>query len=292
MLIFQKHIILNRWLLSIVLAFHSFFICAQLADSGQSGLNIEIFSFVVSSDIVYRAVDQFKTTEGKQSFVEGWTLNSGLDSMQKEISELRLNYNSATELDERDIIANKLLQLEYESIGLKNKVDLMFNKSREAELEFWNNVPVSEKNELLNENRSTGNLMVEAFDQEDIVSDIELINDENVIEIEENVPEPELPSPVVSHNLVVYKVQIGAYSRGLPDYIDRLYKKLSVLRRIDTYTNDRGVTVYTVGELSNFDDAVRLQNQIRQEGVQDAFVVAFLDGKRITIKEAREISEK
>ena len=92
-------------------------------------------------------------------------------------------------------------------------------------------------------------------------------------------------------NKIVYRIQIGSFSKGLPEYIDRLYKKLAVLRRIDHYTDEKGITVYTIGEVSNLDDALKLQAQIRQEGVKDAFVVAYNNGKRITLKEARELTK-
>jgi hypothetical protein len=116
-------------------------------------------------------------------------------------------------------------------------------------------------------------------------ADTVLIVENNDNEYVESVEEP------VVIEQVTYKVQIGAYSKGLPDYIDRLYKKLSVLRRIDHYTDERGIVVYTVGELTSFDDAVKLQNQIRQEGVNDAFVVAYLNNKRISLNEARKLSD-
>jgi cell division protein FtsN len=92
-------------------------------------------------------------------------------------------------------------------------------------------------------------------------------------------------------NNIKYKVQIGAYSKALPAYVERMYNKLSVLRKIDHYTDDNGIVVYTVGNVDNFDDAVQLQKQIRQEGIKDAFVVAYNNGKRITLSEAREIQK-
>ena len=52
---------------------------------------------------------------------------------------------------------------------------------------------------------------------------------------------------------------------------------------------DKGVVVYTTGNLSTYEDAVKMQNQVRQEGVEDAFVVPYFNGKRITLKEAKEI---
>jgi hypothetical protein len=70
-----------------------------------------------------------------------------------------------------------------------------------------------------------------------------------------------------------------------------LYKKLSLIRKIDNYTDEKGVIVYTTGNLTNLDDAVKLQKQVRQEGIQDAFVIAFYNGKRITLEQAKEIEK-
>ena len=91
---------------------------------------------------------------------------------------------------------------------------------------------------------------------------------------------------------LIYKIQIGAYSKGLPAYVERLFKKLSVIRKIDHYTDENGVTVYTTGNLTNLDDALKLQEQVRQEGVEDAFVVPYFNGKRITLKQAKEIAKE
>jgi hypothetical protein len=65
-----------------------------------------------------------------------------------------------------------------------------------------------------------------------------------------------------------------------------------VIRRIDEYTDAKGVTVYTVGELKSYEDALQMQSQVRMEGVKDAVVAAYLNGKRIPVNEARKISEQ
>ena len=65
--------------------------------------------------------------------------------------------------------------------------------------------------------------------------------------------------------------------------------KLSYIRKIENYTDEKGVVVYTTGNLLNYDDALKMQNQVRQEGVKDAFVVPYYNGKRITLSEAKEI---
>jgi hypothetical protein len=89
---------------------------------------------------------------------------------------------------------------------------------------------------------------------------------------------------------LIYKIQLGAYSRGLPAYVKRLFDKLSYIRKIENYTDENGIVVYTTGNLTNYDDAVKMQEQVRREGIEDAYVVPYFNGKRITLNEAKEIT--
>jgi hypothetical protein len=58
-----------------------------------------------------------------------------------------------------------------------------------------------------------------------------------------------------------------------------LYKKLSLIRKIDNYTDEKGVVVYTTGSLTNLDDAVKLQKQVRQEAYKMPLLLRFLTKK-------------
>ena len=49
---------------------------------------------------------------------------------------------------------------------------------------------------------------------------------------------------------------------------------------------------YTTGEVQELDDAVTLQENVRKKGFKDAFVIGFYNGKKISYKEAFEISKK
>lgn len=200
------------------------------------------------------------------------------DSLRKLYSHTTVNRNS---------ISENILALEQETYLLKNKANLTFNKARELEQAYWDNA---------------GAIEIETFLQEIVDLKTELDRNQEKTEEPENIlanigPEILIPeNPLEIRNpakketdKIRFKIQIGAYSRSLPDYVDRLYKKLSLIRVIDNYTDDRGVTVYTTGNLTNFEDAVRMQAQVRQEGVKDAFVVAYKNGKRIKLSEAKEI---
>jgi len=88
---------------------------------------------------------------------------------------------------------------------------------------------------------------------------------------------------------LTYKIQIGAYSRGLPLSTKKLFDKLSLIRKIENYTDENGVVVYTTGNLTKFDNALQLLKQVQQEGVEDAIIAAYYKGKRIPLTEAKEL---
>ena len=44
--------------------------------------------------------------------------------------------------------------------------------------------------------------------------------------------------------------------------------------------------------LKNKNDAIRLQTKIREMGHKDAFVIAFYENKKISLKEASDLEKK
>lgn len=251
------------------------------------------FDFTLSPKIRYQTIRQFKTASGQHHFIEGWMNREKLANNLKTLENLRKEYQKTANQEEQEEIANELIGLEQENFELKPLADKHYWQAREAELSFWESAPAETLKDLKAENDSIENSRKQ---QETVfISEAELINQTETEPTDTTAlhPDPESKPAEIEEEKdeLIYRIQIGAFSKGLPEYIDRLYKKLSVLRRIDSYTDDRGVVVYTVGELRNFDDAVKLQEQIRQEGVKDAFVVAYHNGKRITLKEAREITK-
>lgn len=261
-------------------------------------LSENLIEFIVARDIVYRTVDQFKTNDGKKWYIEGWQNSQQLKNTQQLINHLREEYRLAKTTREQEEIANKLLPLEPLSLQLKQASDNYFFKAREAEIAVWDEASPEDKEKLEEENQKIitqlpndkSEIIDELNEQEESTLELEPFDDEDVIVDIDTIKAP-LPTPNEPQDKLVYRIQIGAFSKGLPDYIDRLYKKLAVLRKIDNHTDERGVVVYTVGELNNFSDAVKLQGQIRQEGIKDAFAVAYLNGKRITLNEARELEK-
>ncbi len=71
-----------------------------------------------------------------------------------------------------------------------------------------------------------------------------------------------------------------------------VFSKISVIRKVENYTDEKGVVVYTTGNLISYEDAVIMQKQVQQEGIKDAIIAAYLNGKRITLEQAKEIEKE
>ncbi|MEM9672108.1 MAG: hypothetical protein AAF992_05905, partial [Bacteroidota bacterium] len=49
---------------------------------------------------------------------------------------------------------------------------------------------------------------------------------------------------------------------------------------------------YTLGKFRDLEKALAFQKDVQQMGIQDAFVVAKVDGERVTVKEAQREAER
>lgn len=104
-------------------------------------------------------------------------------------------------------------------------------------------------------------------------------------------PKTEKPAPTLSVEYVqgvkaVYKLQIFTSSQKIDDPSDPRFKGL----KCDYYEED-GVFKYTHGANSNLGLMLKLKAEIKGKFPQ-AFMVAFYQGKKITLQEAKEINSR
>lgn len=252
----------------------------------------ETIDFVVNSEITYIYISQFKTEDGKLLFKQGNAKQKELDGALLRAEELRERYKNAKTNEEKKLLGQDILALENETYSLKREATQFLVQAKNIEYGYWQNADLKEidefKQELVriqemeeNENISETDNYNNSDSTTYINPDILLGNGRFVAPIEEKTEKD-----------LIYKIQIGAYSRGLPTYVKKLFDKLSLIRKIENYTDENGVVVYTTGNLNNLEDALTMQNQVRQEGVEDAFVVPYFKGKRISLKDAKELEGK
>ncbi len=88
---------------------------------------------------------------------------------------------------------------------------------------------------------------------------------------------------------VNFCVQIAAFQRMLPiSYFKETYHLSSTINA----EQNNGLNKYTIGAFNSYQEAHDSRNQIRNNGISDAFVVAHNNGKRITVQEALMITSQ
>jgi tetratricopeptide (TPR) repeat protein len=261
-----------------------------------TGLDEATINFILTSEIFYTRLFQFRTYSGKENFINGWNSSDSLNKLAFETDSLRKEYSNSISSEIKTQISDRVVDLESRILKAKLQSDEYYVKSGEQELSYWKQAPEEEKWKLKAENDSIKSEAVkktlalslkEKFEEiapDTITTDTTSVDSTNIqTVIPANKP--------VNNVVIVFKVQIGAYNTELPESAKKLYKKISMLRKIDQFTDERKYTIYTIGELTNVKDAIKLQEQIRQESVKDAFVIAIKDGKRISLNEALEFTK-
>lgn len=81
---------------------------------------------------------------------------------------------------------------------------------------------------------------------------------------------------------VDYRVQIGAFKEEVPDDIMRIYLQFDNIKE-----NIQGeLTIFTIGTFNNYEITKAYCDNIKENGVPDAFVVAFNQNRKISLEEA------
>jgi len=84
---------------------------------------------------------------------------------------------------------------------------------------------------------------------------------------------------------VVYKIQVGAFSKPLPE---NAFKGLTPLSGEKL---ENGVTKYYVGLFRRFTDADEALRKVHEYGFKDAYIVAFYNRKTIQPERARQLEK-
>jgi hypothetical protein len=107
------------------------------------------------------------------------------------------------------------------------------------------------------------------------------------------VNEPKINTPPPSNNVavnIVYKVQLGAFRKDVPVEIMNKYLTIADKGIANFKTGD--LTIYTVGSYNDATAAENVKSEVIAKGITDAFVIAFNNGEKISLEEAKKLSVK
>ena len=110
-------------------------------------------------------------------------------------------------------------------------------------------------------------------------------NNKPVVKTNESKTNTAVPQKEVSMDKPVFKLQIFASSSKLAPG-DKRFKGEKA-----QYYTENGVYKYTIGESNSYEEIQQIKKNL-SEKFKEAFVVAFLNGKKINTQEAAKISQK
>lgn len=240
-------------------------------------------NFQVNSEISYFSFSHFVQSESKKTFYTAWQKQKEFNKLSAQTDSLRKSYADSSN-DQKEKISTLILKAEQHLMSLNEEIPVLYEKVRNEENQYWQSASSADKVKF----------------QEKIKLYQDSLQQANALSIKKVLPDTIIyykaePKPVVNTEpatAIIYKIQVGAYKGKLPDTAAKSIKKLGVLRKVENYKDEKGVTVYTTGSLKRYQDAVILQGQVKLEGIKNATITAYNNGKRITLDEARKLTNE
>ena len=242
------------------------------------------------------------------------SFNNLSKQQESKAKTLRIEANNTEDVKEREKLIESAIVLEQSAEDNKTRIEILkqettaivqeVKQKKMAQAEVINSISPdlaenfekvfksntnsnpNENKVLINENASSE---LESVNNEVIVKSNFLapeIIEKSIFVIDSNISySKENPIPVNPTNPkgLVYKVQVGAFRRPIPQDLFSGFAPISAEKIRDD------ITRYRVGYFKSFISANVSKNEIRKLGYSDAFVVATYNGERITLAKAKEL---
>lgn len=239
--------------------------------------------FQVNSEISYFSFSNFVKDESRKIFYTAWLKEKEVSKLSARTDSLRKSYADSSD-DQKEKISALILKAEGQMMTLNGEIPDLYEKARNEEKLYWQSASSEEKakfQEKIKIYRDSIQQAVAVLNQQKVPDTITYYKAES--------------KPVANAEpatAITYKIQVGAFKGKLPDTAAKSIKKLGMLRKVESYKDEKGVTVYTTGSLKRYQEALTLQSQVKLEGIKNASIAAYNNGKRITLDEARKLNNE
>jgi hypothetical protein len=112
------------------------------------------------------------------------------------------------------------------------------------------------------------------IDPDEVVVEQEILDSNKVVE---QVIEDEVLDNTTNNNTTVYRIQIGAFKVALSDEV------FNGVDNVISFTGKDGLIRYMTGSFTEYKDAISYQAQMKARGFEDAFIVTYKNGERISL---------
>jgi cell division protein FtsN len=243
----------------------------------------QTINFQVNSEISYFSFSHFVKSEAKKIFYTAWQKQKEVSKLSAQTDSLRKSYADSSN-DQKEKISTLILKAEQQLMTLNEEIPVLYEQVRNEENQYWQSASADERNKFQGKIK----LYQDSIQQATALSLKQILPD--TITYYKAEPKPVVNTEPVS--AIIYKIQVGAFKGKMPDTAAKSIKKLGLLRKVESYKDEKGITVYTTGSLKQYQDALTMQGQVKLEGIKNATIAAYNNGKRITLEEARKLNNE
>ena len=246
-------------------------------------LSKETIDFQINTEVTYFRFSHFIKSESKKIFYTAWQKEKEVDKLTSQTDSLRKLYSSSSD-DQKERISTRILKAEQQLLNLNVEIPVLYDQVRNIENQYWQSASADEKTKFQGKiklYKDSVQLATAALNKQIQLDTFTYYKAE---------AKPVANAKPVS--AITYKIQVGAYKGKLPDAAAKSLKKLGMLRKVETYKDEKGITLYTTGSLKRYQEALTLQSQVKLEGIKNASIAAYNKGKRITLDEAMKLNNE
>ncbi|NOY35990.1 MAG: SPOR domain-containing protein [Chlorobi bacterium] len=114
---------------------------------------------------------------------------------------------------------------------------------------------------------------------------------ENVSETESSVrlkvEKPEKNNFKEKEEGMVYRIQLGAFSKHVPQKKMDQFQRLAGNHKVIITRNGNDIYVYSIGNFLTFEDAEAFKEKLAVQGMEGVFVTAYRNGRKIPLKDVK-----
>ena len=156
------------------------------------------------------------------------------------------------------------------AVGTYNSLEEALGREYELEAKGFDDTYI-----LVDNNGSVSNYVIPVpepiIDEEEVV--LPVVEEDEIEKITEE-------ETVISSNETTYRIQIGAFDKELSD------KVFEGVDNVVSFSGKDGLVRYMAGSFTEYKDAINYQAQMKARGFEDAFIVTYKNGERISLNVA------
>ena len=227
----------------------------------------------------YKTVDEYliaKANAFNKAYNEGKDYNNTVDGLKYKVKIGAYNdgipatiINTYLSLDDLESFPQDNGVVIY-AVGTYNSLEDAMEREYELESQDFNETSI-----LVDNNGVISDYVPPA--PETVIDPDEEVIEQEVEDTTSVIEQQTIEKNTTNKNTTVYRIQIGAFKVALSDEV------FNGVDNVISFTGKDGLIRYMTGSFTEYKDAISYQAQMKARGFEDAFIVTYKNGERISL---------